>query len=111
MAVITQFPPWMQTLQEVWLDGYKLYCIQKPLSSGQVSASEESPEMLITVELLRNPAPRDTHLADLIHVHRPLRLSVCRQLCHALWEYRIRVFWVTVLLGILTVLLMSLIYK
>ncbi|XP_019396680.1 PREDICTED: RING finger protein 223-like [Crocodylus porosus] len=111
MAVITQFPPWMQTLQEVWLDGYKLCCIQKPLPSGQVSASEEDPEMLITVELLPNPAPRDTHLADLIHVHRPLPLSMCRQLCHALWEYRIRVFWVTVLLGVLTVLLMSLIYK
>uniref|UniRef100_A0A7M4FYP5 RING-type domain-containing protein n=1 Tax=Crocodylus porosus TaxID=8502 RepID=A0A7M4FYP5_CROPO len=62
MAVITQFPPWMQTLQEVWLDGYKLCCIQKPLPSGQVSASEEDPEMLITVELLPNPAPRDTHL-------------------------------------------------
>ncbi|TFJ99896.1 tau-tubulin kinase 1 [Platysternon megacephalum] len=104
MDVVTQFPPWLQTLQEVWLDGHRLCWIKQPSLSCQVSAGEEAPEMLVTVELLYNPAPRDVSRRDLIGIHHPSRLSTCRGLCQLLWERRLAVFWIAILLLVLIVL-------
>uniref|UniRef100_A0A8C3T4T3 RING-type domain-containing protein n=1 Tax=Chelydra serpentina TaxID=8475 RepID=A0A8C3T4T3_CHESE len=81
MDVVTQFPPWLQTLQEVWLDGHRLCWIKQPSLSCQVSAGEEAPEMLVTVELLYNPAPRDVSRRDLIGIHHPSRGDLSDSRC------------------------------
>uniref|UniRef100_A0A8C8SWK3 RING-type domain-containing protein n=1 Tax=Pelusios castaneus TaxID=367368 RepID=A0A8C8SWK3_9SAUR len=104
LDVVTQFPPGMQTLQEVWLDGHRLCWIKQPPSPWQVGAGDEAPETLVAVELLYNPAPRDASGADVIGVHRPARRSGCRGLCRLLWEHRLAVVCLALLLLLLAAL-------
>ncbi|CAM5163068.1 unnamed protein product, partial [Eretmochelys imbricata] len=104
MDIMTQFPPWLQTLQELRLDGDRLCWIKQPSLPCPVRAGEEAPEMLVTVELLYNPAPRDISGRDLIDIHHASQLSTCRGLCQLLWEHRLAVFWIAILLLVLIVL-------
>uniref|UniRef100_A0A8C0QLY4 RING-type domain-containing protein n=1 Tax=Chelonoidis abingdonii TaxID=106734 RepID=A0A8C0QLY4_CHEAB len=85
MDVVTQFPPWLQTLQEVWLDGHRLCWIKQPSLSCQVSAGEETREMLVTVDASRQGQHAAPSTPSPPPPHSPSRCQTCRLLLELVW--------------------------
>ncbi|XP_044124543.1 RING finger protein 223-like [Bufo gargarizans] len=76
LDVVAQLPPEMQTLEEVWADGYKLCWMKKKDSS-------EGKGSLVTLHLLTNggenrPGPDPDGLIS-------TEQSGCRAFCNSLW--------------------------
>lgn len=79
MEVIQQFPPWMQELEEVWMDGFRL-CWLKRLPGD---SKEEDVRILVTMDLYK-AVPQDNRPQNLISTHRPR--SVYREMGRILLE-------------------------
>ncbi|OCT66906.1 hypothetical protein XELAEV_18038188mg [Xenopus laevis] len=99
MSLVSQFPPWMGQLQEVWMEGSKL-CWRKRGDQSYVTTTQNSvsqfpggPEenMIITIYLLGPTTSHFTQPGDLVRIPQSLphhRCSFClRNYAFVLWIF------------------------
>lgn len=79
MEIVQQFPPWMQELEEVWMDGFHLCWLKK--SPGD---SEEGCGEIIVIVDLYKAISQDNCPQNFISIHPPR--SVYREMCRLLLE-------------------------
>ncbi|KAM9324290.1 RING finger protein 223-like [Gastrophryne carolinensis] len=87
LDIVAQMPPEMQSLQEVWLDGYKLCSLTK-------KDSDQDKGSLMTIHLLSDNnqiAPGPGGLVTVRH-HR------CRLFCGSIWGLVITILIIVILL-------------
>uniref|UniRef100_A0A8C5R7F2 RING-type domain-containing protein n=1 Tax=Leptobrachium leishanense TaxID=445787 RepID=A0A8C5R7F2_9ANUR len=91
--VVSQLPPDMQNLQNVWLDGHKLCWVRK-------DNAEQGKGSLVTVHLLpnREGPPSEDHL---VSVNR----NLCLAFLHSVWGVLLIIFTSSLLLFTLIFLL------
>ncbi|XP_069468259.1 RING finger protein 223-like [Ambystoma mexicanum] len=86
LSILSQFPPWKQNLQEVWLEGSKLCCKRKADVPPSSVAQDE--DTVVTIDLLWSAAHPVATPGDLVAVPRQGLLSRCSLLCRN-WAYLI----------------------
>ncbi|XP_066466986.1 RING finger protein 223-like [Tiliqua scincoides] len=99
MAIVQHFPPGMRERQEVWLDGFRLCWLKKPLGDSKDGT-------VVTVDLHRAPS-RGADRRDPVGVWRPTRPAL--EMCHFLWEHYPSIFCAAGLLVLVVVLPLALI--
>ncbi|KAM8934351.1 RING finger protein 223-like [Pelodytes ibericus] len=86
MDVVSQFPPDIQHLQEVWLQGHKLCCLRKDtLEPGQGS--------LVTVHLM-GTGEGQAGQEGLVSINQ----NLCRSFWQSLWGVGLSIFVIVLLL-------------
>ncbi|XP_056394680.1 RING finger protein 223-like [Hyla sarda] len=87
LEVVAKLPPEMQTLQEVWADGYKLCWMKKKDSS-------EGKGSLVTIHLLSSGGNERPGPEGLISIQQ----SGCRAFCHSVWGIGFTILTIGILL-------------
>lgn len=87
LEVVARLPPEMQTLQEVWADGYKLCWMKKKDSS-------EGKGSLVTLHLLSNGGENRPVPDRLV----PIQQTGCRGFCQSVWGMGVAILTIGVLL-------------
>ncbi|KAM3912027.1 RING finger protein 223-like [Leptodactylus fuscus] len=87
LDVVAQLPPDMQTLQDVWVDGYKLcWMKKKELSEGSGS--------LVTLHLLFNQGQNLPSPEGIVAIEQ----TGCRVFCNSVWGMVFTIFILGILL-------------
>ncbi|KAM4661970.1 RING finger protein 223-like [Discoglossus pictus] len=89
--IVVQFPPEMQQLQDVWLDGRKLCWVRK-------GDSDQDKGSLVAIQLLSNPGEHPTGTDGLINIQQPSFLHWCRALCSSIWGLLLTILAIGLLL-------------